>query len=237
MEIPGTPQSAVLPPLRPWSKNAENRCNYDDVGSYWTGHDAVTFLIDIGAYRPALHDLLTDDERDQARRFKTAISQRRFVVSRAILKHILSKILSKEHIADIILTRNADGRILVNDNRHVNICLSYHGTSIAVTVGKRKLGSDIEGVRPVRDTKITASPIFGCYPCAQGRDHLQQVIHVWTMVESYAKLCDTNPYPLLNRRSPFRDADFVSYLINHHMIFTLASAGGHANEALVWLDG
>ena len=204
--------------------------------SHWRAHDAITFLIDLGVYRPALYDLLTNDEKEQERRFKPAISRRRFVVSRTILKHILSEILQEENIAGIILTRNADGRILVEDNPQVYICLSYYGTSIAVTVGKRKLGSDLEGVRPVRDKKITASPIFHCYPCAQGQEHTQQVIHVWTLVESYAKLYDKNPYPLLNRCSPFEDADFVSYCINQDKIFSLASARGHVAEVLVWLD-
>ncbi len=204
--------------------------------SHWIAHDAITFLIDLGVYRPALYDLLTNDEKAQERRFKPAISRRRFVVSRTILKHILSEILQEENIAGIILTRNADGRILVRDNPEVYICLSYYGISIAVTVGKRKLGSDIEGVRPVRDKKITASPIFRCYPCAQGQEHVRQVIHVWTLVESYAKLYDKNPYPFLNNCSPFEDADFVSYCINQDKIFSLASARGHVAEVLVWLD-
>lgn len=227
---------AVLPSLRPWSKNAQNRCVYDDIMSHWTAHDAITFLIDLGEYRPVLYDLLTNGEKAQVLRCKPVIARRRLVMSRTILKHILSEILQKENIADIILTRNADGRILVKDKPHVYLSLSYYGTRIAITVGKRKLGGDIEGVRPVRDKKITASPIFHVYHCSQGKDHLQQVIHMWTLVESYAKLYDKNPYPLLNSCSPFKDADFVSYDINQHMIFSLASAQGHFTEVLVWLD-
>ncbi len=228
--------SARLPPLKPWSKDAETRCDNDDILRCWTAQDAVTFLLDLGIYRPALHDLLTKDEKERELRFKPAISRRRFVVSRTILKHILSEILQEEDPAEIVLTRNADGRVLVEDNPQVYLCLSYYGTTIAVTVGKRKIGSDLEGVRPVRATKITASPVFHCYPGAQGEDRMQQVVHLWTLVESYAKLYDTNPYPLLNRCAPFEDADFVSYCIDRRTIFSLASAGGPVTEALVWLD-
>jgi 4'-phosphopantetheinyl transferase len=199
-------------------------------------HDAITFLVDLGGYRPALNDFLTNDEKEQILRFKPEISRRRFVMSRAILKHILSEILLKENITDIILIRNPDGRILVKDKPHVYICLSYYNTSIAISVGKRKLGSDIEGMRPIHNTKITASPIFHTYPCGQGKEQVQQVIHVWTLVESYAKLFDRNPYPLLNSCSPFEDADFVSYFIDQRMIFSLASVQGHFTEVLVWLD-
>jgi 4'-phosphopantetheinyl transferase len=204
--------------------------------SYWMAHDAITFLVDLGGYRPALNVFLTNAEKEQVLRYKPVIARRRFVMSRTILKHILSEILQEEDVTDIILTRNADGRILVKDEPHVFICLSYYGTSIAITVGKRKIGSDIEGVRPARSNKITASPFFHTYPCAQGKEQMQQVIHVWTLVESYAKLYDRNPYPLLNRCSPFMDADFVSYIIDQQMIFSLASAQGHFTEVLVWLD-
>jgi 4'-phosphopantetheinyl transferase len=203
---------------------------------YWTAHDAVTFLLDLGADRPALHDLLTKDERERERRFKPAIARRRFVASRAILKHILSEILQKENPAEIVLARTAEGRVLVEGHPDVSLCLAYHGTSLAVTVGRRKIGSDLEGVRPVRDTKITASPIYHAYPCAPGVDRTQQVIHLWTLVESYAKLYDTNPYPLLSRSSPFGDADFASYCIDHRMILSLTSSGGPVSEVLLWLD-
>lgn len=227
---------AVFPFLRPWSKTTQNRCSYEDITLYWQSHDAITFLINLGVYRPAFYDLLTKDEKEQVLRYKSRISQQRFVTSRTILKNILSKILVGENIADITLTKNAGGRILVKDTPHVYLSLSYYGKNIAITVGKTKLGSDIEGVRSIRDTKITASPIFQRYPCTQGKEHMQQVIHVWTLVESYAKLFDRNPYLLLSSSSLLEDADFVSYYINHHMILSLASAREHITEVLVWLD-
>lgn len=227
---------AVLPHLMPWSKNPQNRCEYDDIFSFWTAHDAITFLIDLEIYHWNLHDFLTKDEKAQLLRIQSLISRQRFVVSRIILKHILSEVLLKESINDIILMRCKDGGILVKDTPHVYISLSYYGTSVAITVGKRKLGNDIEGVRPVHDKKITASPIFRKYSGADGSGRLQQVIHVWTLVESYAKLHDKNPYPLLNDCSAFRDVNFVSYCINQQMILTLASNQKSLTELLVWLD-
>jgi 4'-phosphopantetheinyl transferase len=199
-------------------------------------YDAITFLIDIGGYNPALHDFLTNDEKGQELRFKPEISRHRFVVSRTILKHILSEILQKKNIVDIILIRDEDGRIHVKDKPQIYICLSYFGTSITITVGKRKVGSDIERVRPLLDKKITASPIFYDFQCAQGEERIRQVIHVWTLVESYAKLYDKNPYPLLNSCMPFENADFVSYYIDQDMIFSLASVQRNLTDVLVWLD-
>lgn len=204
--------------------------------SYWLAYDATTFLIDIRRYKPAFHDFLTDEEKGYELRFKPVISRHRFVVSRAIMKHILAKILPKMKISDIVLIRDNDGRIHVKDKPHVNICLSYYGTSIVITVGKIKIGSDIEGVRPLLDKKITASPVFSDCRFAEGEARTRQVIHVWTLVESYAKLYDTNPYPLLNSCLPFKNAEFVSYCIDQHMVFSLASVQKNFSDVLVWLE-
>jgi phosphopantetheinyl transferase len=144
--------------------------------------------------------------------------------------------LSEENIADIVLIRNEHGRILVKDHPSVYISLSYSGTCVAITVGKRKLGSDIELVRPLSDKKITSSPIFNNYPCCHDKERIRRVIHTWTLVESYAKLYDKNPYPLLNASTLFTNANFVSYCINQRMIFSLASDQKKFTDSLVWLD-
>lgn len=236
LEMPCRSEPAVLPPLRPWTRSAATRCAFGDVTAFWTAHDAVSFLVDLGAYRPSLHAHLTSGERERERRFATAVSRRRFVVSRCILKQVLVEILPEERIAGIVLARNADGRICVEGRPDVYVSLSYSGRSIAITVGKRKLGSDLEGVRPVRDAKITASPAYRSFPPPEDAGRAQQVVHVWTLVESYAKLFDRNPYPLLDRRSPFPGADFVSYCVDRRAIFSLASAPGRLDDVLVWLD-
>lgn len=227
---------AALPPLRPWSKNSQNLCEYDDLRPYWMGHDAVTVLVDLGMYRPELYAHLSDDEKERVLRYKPSRSRRRFILSRAVLKRILSEIFPEADAGEIVLTRSADGRILVKDRPHVHVSLSYYDTSIAVTVGKRKLGSDIEGVRPIRDRKITASRVFHECPRAEGTDHTVQVIHVWTLVEACAKLFDVNPYRLLGACSPFGGANLVSYRIDHRLILSLAAGPGRFTEVLVWLD-
>jgi phosphopantetheinyl transferase len=204
--------------------------------SHWTAYDNTTFLVDIGIYHPRFHEVLTRDEKEQELRYKPVISRQRFVVSRTILRHILLYILSEENIADIVLIRNEHGRILVKDHLSVYISLSYSGTCAAITVGKRKLGSDIELIRPLRDKKIVSSPIFNNSPGSHDKERTQRVVHTWTLVESYAKLYDKNPYPLLNATTLFTNANFVSYCINQQMIFSLASDQEKFTDALVWLD-
>lgn len=199
-------------------------------------YDAITFLVDPGIYHASLHDFLTEDEKKQELFLKPLMSRQRFVVSRTALKHILQEILPEVHNNDIILIRDEHGRICVNDYPSLYISLSYSGSDIAVTVGKRKLGCDIEIVRPLRDKKITGSPFFNNFLFVGDKGRTEKVIHAWTLVESYAKLYDKNPYPLLTNTSFFSEVNFISYCIEHKSIFSLASRCAQLTDLLVWLD-
>jgi len=225
-----------LPPLRIWHGTGANTCAFDEILSYWRVYDTLTFLVDLGIYHSALRLFLDPGERDRELLFKTDISRKRFVVSRTILKHILHAILQTGNAADVVLIRRDDGRILVQGYPGMYISLSYSGTSIAVTVGKRKLGSDIEGVRPVTIEKIKSSPLFLDEDYRNGKAPVHHFFQAWTLVEAYAKLHDSNPYPYLLLKELPRDAHFVSYCINNTFIFSLANGLDEGKNALLWLE-
>ena len=225
-----------LPPLGIWHEIPANTCTFDGILYSWKVHDTLTFLVDLGIYHPMFRVFLDPGERERELHFKAVISQKRFVVSRTILKHILQAILQTGTAADVVLIRRDDGRILVRDYPGMYISLSYSGTSIAVTVGKRKLGSDIEGVRPVTIEKIKSSPLFLDEDYRNGKAPVHHFFQAWTLVEAYAKLHDSNPYPYLLLKELPRDAHFVSYCINNTFIFSLANGLDEGKNALLWLE-
>jgi len=227
-----------LPPLRIWKGTGANTCAFDEILSCWKLYDTLTFLVDLGIYRSTLRMFLDPAEREREHLFKTDISRKRFVVSRTILKHILQAILQKGNAADVVLIRRDDGRILVQGYPGIYISLSYSGTSIAVTVGKRKLGIDIEALRPMNIEKIKSSPLFLDEDYRNGKEPVHHFFHVWTLVEAYAKLHDSNPYPYLLLKELPRDAHFVSFCIDNSLIFSLAYGldEGKSRDALFRLD-
>lgn len=230
----GIAMHAIPPPLRPWAGNSTNRCVFEEIPAYWEAHDVITFLADFGIYQPSLYDLLDNSEKDQEQKFKTEYFKKRFTISRGLLKHIIQPILGADHPSDVLLGKEKKGRVVLPARPDIFISLSYSCPYVAITLGKQKTGSDLEVVRPVKAGKIASSQIFTGY--SGDRECLQQVIHVWTLVESCAKLFDENPYTLLNSCSLFKDADFVSYCINSHLIFSLASGKKQFSDTLVWLD-
>jgi hypothetical protein len=103
-------------------------------------------------------------------------------------------------------------------------------------MGKRKIGSDIERVRPVDIRKIGASPLFDSLTSGNGKSRNQHLLHVWTLLEAYAKFHDMSLYPLTHDRFFLPDAHFVSYLIDQRFILSLASDARPVKEILLWID-
>ena len=231
-----TAMNTLLPPLRSWSENPTNRCSCEDVPVYWEAYDVITFLADLGMYRPSLYDLLDSSEKDREQKFKTEYFKKRFTLSRSLLKHILQPVLGAGKPSDILLGKEKQGRVTLRGRPDICISLSYSGPWVAITLGKQKIGCDVEVVRPVKANKIVTSRLFSDSLHAGGREFLRAVIHGWTLVESYAKLYDENPYLLLNSCSLSEDTNFVSYCINNHLILTLASGKKQITDILVWLD-
>ena len=231
-----TAMTAISPPLRAWSKHLENRCAPDEIPAYWKTHDVLTFLADTGMYDASLYQGLDSAEKEQVLHFKSDYFKKRFAVSRSILRLILHHIPGTKNNADIILNKQKNGRIRVNTRQDIFISLSYSGSCIALTVGKRKIGSDIERVRVVNIMKIRSSPLFENLKSGNGKSRNQHLLHVWTLLEAYAKFHDMSLYPLVKDRFFLPDAHFVSYCIDQRSILSLASDSRSMKDTLLWID-
>jgi 4'-phosphopantetheinyl transferase len=225
-----------LPPLGIWHESPATTSSLEGILPRWKVHDTLTFLVDLGMYHPTFRTFLDPGERERELLFKTVISRKRFVVSRTILKHIFQAILQTGNAADVVLIRKNDGRILVKDVPGIYISLSYSGTCTAITVGKRKIGSDMELVRPVAIRKIKSCPLFEDKKSWNEKERNRNFLHLWTLIEAYAKLHDSNPYPYLTWKVLPQDANFVSYCINNSSIFSLAYGLDRGRDALFQLD-
>jgi 4'-phosphopantetheinyl transferase len=235
LDLACIPLPETLPVLIPWSQDASNGCAFDRIPELWKSCDIITVLADLDTYLPCLFDNLDPSEKAQEQKFRTEYFKKRFTLSRSILKQIIRPILGAGNRSDIGLDKDK-GRIIIPGIMDIFISLSYSGPLIAISVGKQKIGSDIEVIRPLHAKKITRCPFFKNNPCTDEKERLVQVIQVWTMVESYAKLYDKNPYPLLDSCSFFYTANFISYCINQHSVFTLVSGQEKFFSTLVWLD-
>jgi len=228
--------TAIPPPLTSWSKHPQNRCAPDEIPAYWQKNEVITFLADTGMYDASQYHTLDAAEKERVLQFKSAYFKKRFVVSHSILRHILHHIPGTGNRADVILMQEKNGRIRVRDRPDIFISLSYSGSCIAVSVGKRKIGSDIEIVRPLDVRKIRSSPLFDGGAGGNGKADNQRLLHLWTLLEAYAKFHDMSVYPLTQDRFFLPDTHFVSYCIDRHAIVSLAYEGTRMKDTLLWMD-
>jgi phosphopantetheinyl transferase len=223
-------------PVRIWSGSSSNRCSFAMIPSYWNQYDVLTFILDLGNNNTLLTDFLDDREKEKVLHLKTGISRMRHIVSRSVLKHIVSEIIQEKNVLDIVLLSRATGGIYVKDHPAISVSLSYSGTSIAITVGKVKVGSDIEIARPVEISKIKFYPIFTGHTHVNEKGGIPDILRLWTLIEAYSKLQDRNPYSLLSEPCLPTDAHFISYSVNNRSVFSLASRSDGIRDALVWID-
>jgi 4'-phosphopantetheinyl transferase len=223
-------------PIKIWSENTSNHCSFNMIPEYWKRSDILTFILDLGIYNPLLNNFLDIGEKEKVLLYKTDISRMRFILSRSILKHILSNIFKEKNVLDIVLISRTPGGIYVKDKPAISVSLSYSGTSIAITIGKVKVGSDIEVVRPVDICKIKKCPLFTGNEYSDEKGYIPNFLHLWTLIEAYSKLHDRNPYSLLNDTSLPTDAHFISYYVNNRSIFSVASSSGQVIDTLFWID-
>jgi len=230
-----TTLTAIPPPLRAWSKHKENLCAPDEIPAYWETCDVLTFLADTGMYDASLCQGLDGAEKERVLQFKSDYFKKRFAVSRSLLKCILRHIPGTGNRDEIVFSPEKKG-MLVRGRQDLFLSLSYSGSCIALSVGKRKIGSDIEMVRPVDIRKIRSSPLFDGTKCRNKKEASLQALHVWTLVEAYAKLRDKNPFPLLAGTTFFPDAGFVSYCIDKQAVLSLAWDPALIKDTLLWID-
>jgi 4'-phosphopantetheinyl transferase len=224
------------PHLISWKATNANRCTPERILPCWKDNDTLTLLVDLGVYRPSFSTFLDNREKEHELSYKSSVSRERFVVSRIILKHVLRCILRAPALSDIILIRKKYGRIHVKDFPEIFVSLSYSGTCISMTVGKKKIGSDIEVVRPVDIRKIKSCPLFYDTVSRDEKECSRHILQIWTLLEAYAKLYDRSAYACLSEKDFPPDVNFVSYCINSTSVFSLASGPGQRRDALLWLD-
>jgi 4'-phosphopantetheinyl transferase len=226
---------ATFPSVITWSKNSSNHCIIDTLPAYWNNSDALTFLADIGRYNPSLLSGLDDAERDRVLQFKSEYFKQRFVVSRSLLKSILVH-LGRKHDRNALVLLRKHKRILVPGEDDIFVSLSYSGSTLAITIARRKIGTDIETVHPVDLRKVRSSPLFDHAKPKNKKEESTRSLHLWTVVEAYAKLRDLNPYPLLAKSSLLPGFGSVSYCIDKRLILSLAYDTGNLEHAIFWID-
>jgi 4'-phosphopantetheinyl transferase len=141
-------------------------------------------------------NLLDDDERDRASRFRRRVDRDRFIVAHAVLRRVLARYLRKP-AQSLRFRRDHFGKPSLAHRTAVTFNMT-HGDSvalIAVTTG-RPVGVDVERVTPLDDAFDVAETCFApaerrvlhAVPAGQVSDTF---FNCWTRKEAFIKAVGT----------------------------------------------
>ena len=142
-----------------------------------------------------LHRNLSSDEEERAGRFIFTLDRNNFVVTRGILRDILAQYLDCQP-GEIHFKFEPQGKPVVSlpdGSTQLEFNLAHSSGLLALAVsGGRKVGVDIERVRPLSDLEGIASHAFSSYEQKElskltGEEKYRGFFRCWTRKEAYLK--------------------------------------------------
>ena len=164
----------------------------DDIDLWLVFYDAI----EDGNTLAAMHALLSDAERNRQERFHFADDRKRYLVTRALVRSVLS------HYAPVdprawAFSENEYGRPAIRDPhpdaQDLRFNLSHTRGVVALAVGRqRELGVDVENLVARRISPDIAGSFFSpreaCDVAGTPAAHMQhRLFEYWTFKESYIK--------------------------------------------------
>lgn len=142
-----------------------------------------------------LSDLLCESEKERAGRFYHLHHRNHFISAHGILRTILSRYTGKSP-EKLCFTCNSHGKPELenaNGNPKIRFNLSHsHGVALYGICLDRRIGVDIEYIRPLSDMESIVSRHFSVRESSEIRDcpeHIRNELfyRCWTMKEAYLK--------------------------------------------------
>ena len=140
----------------------------------------------------ALEDLLAEDEKARARRFRFVRDRRRFTVARAALRQIVAGCLGVDPHSVGFSTGPYGKPRLTEGNLRFNVSHSG-GLALVAVARNRELGVDIEELRPMDDAEDLADRFFSAQESRKLRTAVDSAARIrgffecWSRKEAFIK--------------------------------------------------
>jgi len=140
----------------------------------------------------ACEALLSDDERERARRFRRPDLRRRYSVAHALLRRLLAAQLGTNG-ADLRFESSPHGKPALRDWPQLRFNLSHAGDlALYALAWRREVGVDLEPVTPEVEVDAVARQMFSADEChaltlLPSDERRQAFFRIWTRKEAYVK--------------------------------------------------
>jgi 4'-phosphopantetheinyl transferase len=137
---------------------------------------------------------LSPSERERAERFRIEAPRRQFVIARGQLRRILAR-YHNCHPAELAFELLPDGKPIIRDSA-IHFNLTHSGTVGLLAIAFRRVGIDVEELRPMPNAHGLVARFFGVHEQQQFRelpDELRTAgfFRAWTCKEALMKAVGT----------------------------------------------
>lgn len=187
-----------------------------------------------------IRDLLSEDERKRAAAFLNERARRQFVISRGMLRQLLSRYTDRP-IAEIEFAAEGDGKPVIAGEREIEFNLSHSGEIVVYAVALRPVGVDVEHFRPVPRAAELARRYLSPEEIETVTSAPQDVrdrefLSAWVRREAYAKARGMSIWRALERQkeiSPPTDGDYTVRLVDYSRKYVAAVAASGSDWRVV----
>lgn len=183
--------------------------NIKNIAPVWQANDALVFIIDIDDYNIYNVKCLSKSEHLYLQNLKTLYFQKRYIVSRILLKYLISTI-TEQNIACINTFKDKFGQIQIENYEEFYICFAYTKNTLAMCISKMNIGIDIEVLKQINHSYVQFSLKSGDLQTSKE----SEFIDMWLLKEAYCKYFNKNLIDNLNAKIDIESVNHILYLVD-----------------------
>ncbi|MDQ1276225.1 MAG: 4-phosphopantetheinyl transferase [Euryarchaeota archaeon] len=191
----------------------------------WEKNDILIFLIDLDNYDTLSTENLNNTEKEYLEKLQTLYFKKRFIVSRAVLKHILRNLLNMESILNISTYKDTYGEVHILFHDDLHICISYSENIVALAISKFNIGVDIENKRSL-ELKNTLKYLHKTPLYTGNSINNSDFLNIWTLKEAYCKFSNKSMLSFLNKEPDFNNASYFNFVLDNKYVFSIVTESG-----------
>ncbi|MDI9395467.1 MAG: 4'-phosphopantetheinyl transferase superfamily protein [Euryarchaeota archaeon] len=188
----------------------------------WEENDILIFFIDLDSYDVLSTEYLNNTEKEELGKLQTLYFQKRFVISRMVLKSILCILLKMESSLDISTYKDSYGKVHILGHEDLHICISYSENIVALAISKVKIGIDVEIKRPLA-LKNTFKYFHKTALCGDKSANDADLLKTWTIKEAYCKFFNKTMLSSLSKDPDFNNASYFNFLLDDKYVFSIVT--------------
>ncbi len=207
----------------------------ENIPHLWKQNDILIFLIDLDNYDILSIEYLNSVEIKHLEKLQTKYFQKRYIVSRVVLKHILYRLLNTESVKDLSTYKGNYGEVRILNHEGLHICISYSENIVTLSISKVKVGIDIETKRSLT-LKSSLKYLQLTSSCVDDSVNDNELLKRWTMKEAYCKFLNKPLFLIVQKDLEFGNSCYSNYLLDHKYIFSIVTDSDSYNLSISHLE-